>query len=92
MPSATIYAKMHREFLKQNHPETYQSLVESGELNKHAARVGKTAVDLFETLSAQMATSKTLPENYMELVEALEAIPGTVEEIVLNDVVHNPAP
>jgi hypothetical protein len=92
MPNAEIYAKMHREFLEKHHPKTYKMLEESGELTDHLKRVGETAMSLYETISTQMATSKDLPKDFAEKVDALERIPHVVEEIVLNDVVYNPTP
>lgn len=89
MPSETIYARMHKDYLRKNHPEMYSSLKKSGELLEHCRSVGKTAINLFETISAQMATSPNLPTDYQERVDELESIPLTVEEIVLHDVVYS---
>jgi hypothetical protein len=90
MPNAETYAKLHREFLEKHHPKTYKMLEESGGLVDHLKMVGETAINLYETISTQMATSKNLPKEYAVRVQELKQIPHVVHEIVPNDVVHNP--
>lgn len=92
MPDAEIYAKMHRQFLEKHHPKTFKQLKDNGQLVEHLKRVGQWALELYETIEAQMANDKNLPKDYLERVAALERIPHVAEEIVLNDVVYNPTP
>ena len=74
------------------YPEILKQLEDSGQLAEHLERVGQQALELYETIEAQMMTDKRLPQDYLERVAALESIPHIAEEIVLGDVVHNPTP
>jgi predicted ribosome quality control (RQC) complex YloA/Tae2 family protein len=89
MPNAQAYAKLHRQYLETEHPDLYKRLKSSGELLDHSARVGKEAAEYYETVAAQMATAKNLPEDYAERVERLEQIPHIVSELVMHDVIYN---
>jgi hypothetical protein len=92
MPNAEAYAKLHRDYLQNSHPELYQKLKDSGELLPLLQKKGQEAVDYEENLTAQMATSKDLPDDYLERVKALEGIPLQVHELVMNDVIYNDPP
>ncbi len=78
--------------LEKNHKETYRALQASGELVAHVKMVGKAAMDHYRIIEAQMSAAKNLPEDYQERVDHLESIPLVAEEIVLAEVVFNPAP
>ncbi len=61
---AQAYARLHRKYLEENHPDTYQRLKESGELIDYLKRVGQTAEDRYEDIHTQMAIAKDLPKDH----------------------------
>ena len=87
MPNAQTYAQMHRKFLEQAHPEVLAKLTPE-ELKERLASVGKTAVETYDLLDHQMRTSPKLPTDFRQRMEAVNAIPVAVEEIVLQEVVY----
>ena len=92
MPSETVYARMHKDYLRKNHPKMYKQLEASGELLEHCRRVGQQAKDYNEVLRAQMAASPNLLVDYAERVRELNAIPLIVEEIVQTEMIYTPVP
>jgi hypothetical protein len=92
MDQAQGYAKRHREFLSQTNPKMLEKLRASGELLSYLKGIGEQAEEMYETLSAQMQTSKNLPTEYWARVKALEAIPVTVDEIVMSELILQPIP
>jgi hypothetical protein len=93
MPTkAQGYARMHRQFLQNSNPQMLSSLQKSGELPAYLERIGQSAEQMYDTLEAQMMTAKDLPKDYQAKVQALEAIPLTVDEIVRSEIVNQPLP
>ena len=90
MDRAMGYARRHQEFLKEANPNLFKSLQANGQLAKHCKEIGTQAAEMYESLSAQMQTAKSLPEEYAARVAALEAIPATVDEIVMHELVLAP--
>ena len=78
-------------FLKNSRPDLYQALGESGDLNKVALEVGRKASEMFDLVAQQMAQSPDLPQDPKERQSVVESIPLVAEEIVLHDLVYQPA-
>jgi hypothetical protein len=87
---AKAYAKMHGEFLKANFPKVHAALQKSGQLPSYLQQLGSQADEMQGQIESQMMTSPNLPKDYGQRVKALEAIPHQAQEMVLNDLVHNP--
>ncbi|MFY0615057.1 MAG: TnpV protein [Hyphomicrobiaceae bacterium] len=82
------YASLHRAYLRSAHPTAWRAMLDDGSLRSHCRRRGVHAYEMSESLSWQMM-EKVIgldgPEDYLERVVQLEAIPATVEELVLDD-------
>lgn len=90
MPTAQAYSNLHRTFLRDHHPSLLRDLRQRGEAEEYFRKVGEAAMELYEDLEAQMMTAPNLPTDHAKRVQALEAIPATVEEIVMHDLIMTP--
>jgi hypothetical protein len=90
---AKQYAAEHRKFLRENAPEMFKSLSQSGTLWKHLHSVGEQASEMFEHLMAQKVNDKAEQEKpYHQRVEALQSHRLAVEEMVRHDLIYQPEP
>ncbi|HUQ38398.1 MAG TPA: TnpV protein [Aestuariivirga sp.] len=87
--TAQAYAKLHRKFLTENNPGMLAEISKTSEgLAPYLQRIGEQAMEMYDHLSSQMQTSPNLPTDYAKRLEALQAIPLTVEEIVLDELIY----
>jgi hypothetical protein len=86
------YARAHHRFLKEANPKFLRQLQESGMLEEHLREIGESAEAMYETLTTQMSNDPNLPTDFMERVKALEAIPVTVDELVMHEFILQPIP
>jgi hypothetical protein len=90
---AKQYAEEHRTFLRENAPKMFESLSQSGDLEKHLHSVGEDAAEMFEHLMAQKVNDKKEQEKpYLQRVEALQGHRLAVQEMVRHDLIHQPEP
>ena len=88
---AKEYAAEHRKFLRENAPEMFKSLSQSGTLWKHLHSVGEQASEMHLHLMAQHNNHKdTQKLPYQKRLESLQSHRQSVEEMVRHDLIHQP--
>ena len=86
------WGRMHREYLKEQHPSLYQRLILNGTLGRHLADANERATVMLESLIAQMVkqegvTEQLKAEQPMVWVGRMNSIRSRAEEIVMEEVV-----
>ena len=87
------WGRMHRDYLKKNHPIRFNDLVLSGELWTYLADLNEQAQSRFELIIEQMKASEGVTEsmkqhNQMAWVGAMNSIHNRAEEIILRELVY----
>lgn len=89
---ARQYAKDHHRFLRESRPDVLEKLqADPDGLTSYLSSVGKQAEDRFHTLLGQMNNRpevQSLP--YHQKVSALQSHQQSADEIVRNDLIHQP--
>lgn len=88
------YAQAHKTFLTENNPAVLKGMPEP---EKYLAQVGVTAAQMFDQMADQMQSAinqrfASQPEAMAEKMQELQAIPLTVDEIVMSEVIRQPLP
>lgn len=89
MPTALTYSRLHRQFLTQHNPEVLKQMREP-ERTSYLKNVGEQAMEMHDNLASRMQTNPNLPTDQAKRLEAVQAIPLTVEEIVLDELIYQP--
>lgn len=87
------YAQAHKKFLEQHNPALLKSQPDP---QAYCSQVGREAAQAHSQLSDQMQAAinsryKDQPEAMQAKLKELEAIPATVDEIVMNDLILQPS-
>lgn len=87
------YGRMHRTFLKENHPCLYSSMLMQGTLLEHIAEVDRTAKHRVDTLLKVMTKEQGITEelkakNQMLWVGMMNNILRSAEEIIYNELIY----
>ena len=87
------WGRMHREYLKEQHPSLYQRLILNGTMGRHLAYAHGRATAMLESLIAQMVkqegvTEQLKAEQPMVWVGRMNSIRNRAEEIVMEEVIH----
>ena len=87
------WGRMHREYLKEQHPSLYQRLILNGTMGRHLAYADGRATAMLESLIAQMVkqegvTEQLKAEQPMVWVGRMNSIRNRAEEIVMEEVIH----
>ena len=87
------WGRMHREYLKEQHPNLYQRLILNGTLGRHLAHADERATTMLERLIVQMVkqegiTEQLKAEQPMVWVGWMNSIRSRAEEIVLEEVIN----
>ena len=88
------YGRMHQRFLRDYHSGTYTTMLLTGRLNAHLNKIDRSATDMMDRLTTQMAQAEGITEtlkasDQMEWVRRMNSIRNRAEEIVSNDLVYN---
>ena len=86
------YAQAHRKFLEANNPAMLKNLPDP---ELYLKRVGREAAQMHDQLSDQMQSEinsryKSQPDAMQAKMKELEAIPATVDEIVMSELIRQP--
>lgn len=87
---AQEYSQQHREFLEKHRPDVWRKLP-SSDRPSYLSSVGEQASDRFQSLMLEYERSpevKDLP--YMEKVRALQSRRHEAEELVRDELIHQP--
>ena len=87
------WGRMHREYLKEQHPRLYQRLILNGTMGRHLAYADGRATAMLERLIAQMVkqegiTDQLKAEQPMIWVGRMNSIRSRAEEIVMEEVIN----
>ena len=81
------YGRLHREYLKQEHPARYSSLILTGKLWTYLANLNEQAEERLDLIMEQMKTAEGVTEelkaqNQLEWVGRMNNIRNRAEEII----------
>ena len=87
------WGRMHREYLKEQHPSLYQRLIINGTLGRHLADANERTTVMLNSIITQMVkqegvTEQLKAEQPMEWVGRMNSIRNRAEEIVMEEVIN----
>lgn len=84
------YAKAHQNFLERNNPKFLQQMPEP---QKYLDGIGQEAAEMYADLADRMHSEVNRKKlEFMDRLRELEAIPVTVDEIVMSELILQPLP
>ena len=88
------WGRLHKMYLKEQHPIRYNQLLLSGELSGYLAKLDKQAEEQLALTVQQMQESEGVTEalkvaNQLEWVRRMNSIRNRAEEIILREIVFN---
>ena len=94
-PSGRIgkYGRLHKKFIKQNHPAYYSTLCMSGKLFDYLQEIDSKAKNELDRLVPLLAekqgvTEKLKAENQLEWIGLMNNIKAQAEEIIYTEIVY----
>ena len=87
------YGRLHREYLKQEHPARYSSLILTGKLWTYLADLNEQAEKRRDLIIEQMKAAEGVTEelkaqNQLEWVGRMNNIRNRAEEIIKNELIY----
>ena len=87
------YGRLHREYLKQEHPARYSSLILTGKLWTYLADLNEQAEERLDLIMEQMKTAEGVTEelktqNQLEWVGRMNNIRSRAEEIIKSEMIY----
>ena len=87
------YGRLHREYLKQEHPARYSSLILTGKLWTYLADLNEQAEELLDVIIEQMKAAEGVTEelkaqNQLEWVGRMNNIRNRAEEIINSELIY----
>ena len=87
------YGRMHREYLKENHPVLFNDLVLSCQLWTYLADINGQAQDRLKIIISQMQKAESVTEkmkenNQWEWIQRMNSIFNRAEEIGLSELIN----
>lgn len=88
------YGRMHREYLRENHPILFNDLVLSCQLWTYPADINDQAQERLQVIISQMqkaesVTEKMKEDNQWEWIQRMSSIHNRAEEIALNEIIFS---
>ena len=87
------YGRLHREYLKQEHPARYSSLILTGKLWTYLADLNEQAEERLDLIIEQMKATEGVTEelkarNQLEWVGRMNNIRNRAEEIIKSELIY----
>ena len=87
------YGRLHREYLKQEHPARYSSLILTGKLWTYLADLNEQAEERLDLIIEQMKAAEGVTEelkarNQLEWVGRMNNIRNQAEEIINSEMIY----
>ena len=87
------YGRLHREYLKQEHPAQYSSLILTGRLWTYLADLNEQAEERLDLIIEQMKAAEGVTEelkarNQLEWVGRMNNIRNRAEEIINSELIY----
>lgn len=88
------YGRLHREYLKQEHPARYSSLILTGKLWTYLADLNEQAEERLDLIMEQMkaaegVTKELKARNQLEWVDRMNNIRSRAEEIINSELIYS---
>ena len=86
------YGRMRLNFLKQQHPVLYHTMLLNGSLYPHLMEVEQTAESQMQQTMAQLLKQNPAPDkeqNQMAWVQHMNSLKAQAEELVLNELIYS---
>ena len=88
------YGLLRRKYLKAHRKVLFTNLLTSGKLNEHLAEIDRTANEMMNRLTAELAKAQGVTEslkasNQMKWVSLMNNIRNQAEEIVMTELVYS---
>ena len=88
-----MYGRMHREYLRENHPILFNELALRFQLWTYIADINEQAQERFQVIISQMQKAESVTEkmkesNQWEWIQRMGSIHNRAEEIVLNELIY----
>ena len=88
------YGRMHREYLRENHPILFNELALRFQLWTYLADINEQAQERFQVIISQMqkaesVTEKMKADNQWEWIQRMGSIHNRAEEIVFNELIYS---
>ena len=88
------YGRLHRDYLKQEHPVRYSYLILTGELWTYLADLNELAEERLDLIIEQMKVAEEVTEelkarNQLEWGGQMNNIRNRAEEIIRSDLIYN---
>ena len=86
------YGRMRLNFLKQQHPVLYNTMLLSGSLYPHLMEVEQTAENRMQQTMAQLLKQNPAPDkerNQMAWVQHMNSLRVQAEELVLTELIYS---
>ena len=86
------YGRMRLNFLKQQHPVLYNTMLLSGSLYPHLMEVEQTAENRMQQTMAQLLKQNPAPDkeqNQMAWVQHMNSLKAQAEELVLTELIYS---
>ena len=88
------YGRLHREYLKQEHPARYSSLILTGKLWTYLADLNEQAEERLDLIMEQMKAAEGVTEelkaqNQLEWVGRMNNIRSRAEAIIKNEMIYS---
>ncbi len=87
------YGRLHREYLKQEHPARYSSLILTGKLWTYLADLNEQAEERLDLIIKQMKAAKGVTkelkaQSQLEWVDRMNNIRSRAEEIINSELIY----
>ena len=86
------YGRMRLNFLKQQHPVLYNTMLLNGSLYPHLMEVEQTAENRMQQTMAQLLKQNPAPDkeqNQMAWVQHMNSLKAQAEELVLTELIYS---
>ena len=86
------YGRMHREYLRENHPILFNDLVLSCQLWTYLADINEQAQERLQVIISQMQKAESVTEEMKEneqweLIQRMNSIFNRAEEIIIKEII-----
>ena len=87
------WSRMHRDYLKENHPDQYTDLTLHGNMATYLSNLNEQAQHRLEVIIGQMKAAEGVTEalknsDQMAWVRAMNSIRSRAEEIILQEMIY----
>ncbi|MCD8129680.1 MAG: TnpV protein [Lachnospiraceae bacterium] len=86
------YGMLRKTYLRENHPNWYQSMTLTGKLNRHLAEIEKAAQERMETLMPQLLQKYPAPDkakDQLAWAAHMNSLTAMADETILTELVYS---